>query len=60
MLNTPLILLSMNGFGLSIDLSTCVSAAKLKTTEGLCLFNILRNITLLNLTEIVVVYKQLY
>ena len=33
-LKTPKILLSINFFGESIDLSTCVSAAKLKIAKG--------------------------
>ena len=40
-LKTPTILLSTNFFGLSIDLSTWVSAAKLKIPNGLNLLNIL-------------------
>ena len=38
-LKTPNTLLSMNGLGPSIDLSTCVSAAKLKIPIGLYFSN---------------------
>ena len=37
MLKTPIILLSIKFFGESIDLSTCVSAAKLNIPIGLYL-----------------------
>ena len=42
----------MNSLGPSIDLSTCVSAARLKTATGLNLLNILINLFLLFISNL--------
>ena len=47
-LNTPKILLLINTSGLSIDLSTCVSAAKLNIACGLYFFKIFEIIFIKN------------
>ena len=44
-MNVPIILLFINSEGLSIDLSTCVSAAKWKMISGLLRIMLLANVS---------------
>ena len=46
----------MKGLGESIDLSTCVSAAKLKITLGLYLFKIFKTFFLFPISDLINLY----
>ena len=52
-LKVPFILVRIKFFGPSIDLSTCVSAAKLKITSGLYFFNISINLFLFMISTLI-------
>ena len=51
-LKTPIILVFKNAYGLSIDLSTCVSAARLKIPSGLNFLIIFKSLVLLFISNL--------